>query len=92
MDNPQKDSRKIEALRQRNGGTLPTYTWPGCYLVVYIDSEGDCFCARCAESGHKYYQLQDYFGIEVGGEADITCAECGAVLSELENDESEDAL
>lgn len=38
----------LTALKASHEGKLPAYAFPGGYPVIYIASDGEVFCAPCA--------------------------------------------
>lgn len=44
----QKDTVMQTNQLERIDGELPAYTFPGFYPIVYLDSENNLYCAKCA--------------------------------------------
>lgn len=57
-------------------GKLPTYIWPGCYPMLYIDKQGNTLCSDCAS--RDIDQSQDVIAADVNWEnPDLICDDCG---------------
>lgn len=38
----------LHELWDSNGGSLPSFAWPGGYPIVYVANDGEAFCPDCA--------------------------------------------
>jgi hypothetical protein len=52
LENERADLARKRGVATVKRGTfrlwLPQYTSVGSYTILYVDREGDCYCARCA--------------------------------------------
>lgn len=88
---------KLRALKARNEGKLPNYTFPGLYSIVYwLEEFNDIFplCGLCAEK-HLVGEYGDdwkFIKTECGAEYDdsLVCESCGIQLSDHYEDPLEE--
>jgi hypothetical protein len=60
------------------GGALDAYAWPGGYPIIYLDSNGETLCAKCAEADRDDPDTKPMQGRGIHWEgAPEHCAECG---------------
>jgi len=45
---------KMLAMAAENGGVLPTFAWPGCYPLFYLDDENNVLCPSCANENDDF--------------------------------------
>lgn len=57
---------------------LPAYTSIGCYPIFYVDMEGNCLCAVCADEEQK--ETIEPLRAEVNWESDLYCDECSCEI------------
>lgn len=70
------------------GGTLPTFCWPGGYDVVYYARDGFTYCGRCADAVYRDPEFDAAEKPAVGESMDghdscESCDHCGAVVAAI---------
>lgn len=80
--------RRLELI----DGTLPAFTWPGFYPLIYLDSSDCVYCADCAtinasdiESGWRITRYAAYYEGQT-----LQCEQCNkdieSAYGECDND------
>ena len=83
----------IEELRDPDNGSLPAFTIPGAYPIMYFTIHNEVFCPRCAtrdimqpeEWGTDIVDWEVYYE-----GADINCDSCGATIESAYGDPEEE--
>jgi hypothetical protein len=64
-----------ESMQRNEDGTLPAYTWPGCYPIVYLTESGLTICPTCAGESDTSDPVAGS-GVHWEGEP-LQCEDCG---------------
>ena len=75
----------IAQLREDNDGVLPTYAWPGGYVIAYHANDDGVYCADCANDPDAGpFEITGYDILEGAPGVDFDylepCDECGRDL------------
>ena len=88
--------KRIQRLREENGGRLPLFAWPGGYYIAYwFEQDRWVFplCGECAEEqlAGAFGDVGTVVGIETGDEyeEDTPCENCGKQLAAYYEEDQE---
>ncbi len=79
----------LAEMREANKGTLPTYSWPGAYPIVYLTGDGLTVCPDCANEPDTSDPVVDADVYWEG--APVPCDDCGKVIESAYGDPEAEA-
>ncbi len=79
---------EIIKIAKDNDGELPSFSWPGCYPIYYIDKGSNVTCPECANSADSDDLSSSIVALDVNYEN--PCLYCDHCSKRIESAYAED--